>query len=154
MCKQSNDVFFFPLLFRDLFELQLCDRGICFSKDRIVPDPLRRLPALDHLPHLLRVPHRLHLPQSPLHDGSAVSAPLLARVCLFFVPRCPLISPPFPGPRSPLNMMYNVLWVKWGDDANTAVPGPHPCQALGRAPRCVAPFPSSVSTSILHMGDH
>ena len=71
----------FPLFpsvsFPDLLELQLRQRGISFSEDRPVSRLLRPLPAPDHLPHLLRGAHSLRLAQPPLHDGAAVSAPLL-----------------------------------------------------------------------------
>ena len=80
MWNQNNNSRFplFPSVsFQDLLELQLRQRGIYFSEDRPVPHLLRPLPAPDHLPHLLRGAHSLHLAQPALHDGAAVSAPLL-----------------------------------------------------------------------------
>ncbi|XP_053786301.1 solute carrier organic anion transporter family member 2A1 isoform X2 [Desmodus rotundus] len=65
----------------DLLELQLCDRGICFSEDRIMPHPLCPLAAPSHLPHLLRGLHHQHLPQPPLHDGSACGEPGRKVIC-------------------------------------------------------------------------
>lgn len=91
MCETCGGVvltYLPPVLPQDLFELQLCDRRICISEDRVVPCVLCTLPARVHLPHLLRGAHRLRLPQPALHDGSSVSGAL---------PRKPLTDAPPPS---------------------------------------------------------
>ena len=141
MCRQRNNNTFLLSPFQDLLELQLCDRGICFSEDRIVPHPLCPLAAPSHLPHLLRGLHHQHLPQPPLHDGSAVSVPPSLPLPLLCVQLPICHRHPFSWSAEPFEHDVQCsVGDRWGD---TTAPGPHPCQALCRL-LTVSPAPTAL----------
>lgn len=134
MWSRNNDSRFplFPFLsFQDLLELQLRERRICFSKDGPVPHPLRPLPAPGHLPHLLCGAHSLHLPQPSLHDGAAVSVPLLPHASLTSCPAAPSQLSCLSCP----SVSLDVLGVIQGDNAGAPVAGASVPGLLG-VPRC------------------